>query len=166
VGTSWYRNRKLTPCESCGKEIRNYPAETSWYWHRNLPPLKPRRLDIGNRFEKISIHCMCTATAAQGNMLRSYTPPYFPSWNQIVASFLTSCLDMYIVQPLDIVNLVLVPRIEIRVNLEAWDLLVFGWTCWISENFNGKGPNFKEMGARVCLRFAVISDTVSSWNMH
>ena len=84
----------------------------------------------------------------------------------VVAPFLTSCLDMYIVQPLDIVNLVLVPRIKIRVSLEARDLFVFGWTCWISENFNGKGPNFKEMGARVCLRFAVISYIVSSWNMY
>jgi hypothetical protein len=86
----------------------------------------------------------------------------------VVAPFLTSCLDMYIVQPLDIVNLVLVPRIEIRVSLEAWDLFVFGWTCWISENFNGKGPNFKEMGARVCLRYAVISDTLVleyAWNI-
>jgi hypothetical protein len=48
------------------------------------------------------------------------------------------------------------PGIEISVSLEARDLLSFGWTCRISENFNEKGPDFKEMGVRVCLRFAVI----------
>jgi hypothetical protein len=39
--------------------------------------------------------------------------------------------------------------------------VVFGWTCRISENFYGKGPDFKEMGVLVCLRFVVISYTVT-----
>jgi hypothetical protein len=50
---------------------------------------------------------------------------------------------------------------EIIVSLEGQDLLFFGWTCRISENFYGKGPDFKEMGVLVCLRFAVISYTVT-----
>ena len=34
--------------------------------------------------------------------------------------------------------------IEISVSSEARDMLVFfGWASRISENFNGKGPNFK-----------------------
>jgi hypothetical protein len=51
---------------------------------------------------------------------------------------------------------------EIIVSLEARDLLFFGWTCRISENFYGKGPDFKEMGVLVCLRFAVISMCIES----
>ena len=46
--------------------------------------------------------------------------------------------------------------IEISVILEARDLLLFGWACRILENFNGKGPDFKEMGIQACFRFAVI----------
>jgi hypothetical protein len=37
------------------------------------------------------------------------------------------------------------PRIEINVSQETRDLLLFGWACRISENFNGKGPDFKEI---------------------
>ena len=55
---------------------------------------------------------------------------------------------------------------EIIVSLEGQDLLFFGWTCRISENFYGKGPDFKEMGVLVCLRFAVISYTVTWQNKH
>ena len=51
--------------------------------------------------------------------------------------------------------------IEISVILEARDLLLFGWACRILENFNGKGPDFKEMGVRACLCIAVISYTAS-----
>ena len=47
--------------------------------------------------------------------------------------------------------------IEISVSPEVRDLLFFEWTCRISENFNGKGPDFKEMDVQACLRFAVIS---------
>ena len=49
--------------------------------------------------------------------------------------------------------------IEISASLEARDLLFFGWTCRISENCNGKGPDFKEMGVLACLHLAVISYT-------
>jgi len=35
--------------------------------------------------------------------------------------------------------------IEISVRPEARDLLFVGWACKIFENFNGKGPDFKEM---------------------
>jgi hypothetical protein len=35
-------------------------------------------------------------------------------------------------------------------------MLVFQWACRTSENFNGKGADFKEMGVQACLRFAVI----------
>jgi hypothetical protein len=42
---------------------------------------------------------------------------------------------------------------------EARDLLFLEWACRISENFNGMGPDFKEMVVRACLRFAVISYT-------
>jgi hypothetical protein len=49
--------------------------------------------------------------------------------------------------------------IEIGVSLEARDLLFFGWACRIYENFNGKGPDYKEMGVGACLYFAVISYT-------
>ena len=35
--------------------------------------------------------------------------------------------------------------------------VVFGWACRFSENFNGIGPDFKEMGVLACLRFTVIS---------
>jgi hypothetical protein len=49
--------------------------------------------------------------------------------------------------------------IEISVSLEARDLLFFGWACRIYENFNGKGPDYKEMGVGACLYFAVISYT-------
>jgi len=37
------------------------------------------------------------------------------------------------------------PRIKINVSQETRDLLLFGWACRISENFNGKGPDFKEI---------------------
>ena len=47
--------------------------------------------------------------------------------------------------------------IEISVSPEARDLLFFGSACRISEKLNGKSPDYKEMGVRVCLRFAVIS---------
>ena len=50
---------------------------------------------------------------------------------------------------------------EIIVNPETRDLLFVGWACRIFENFNGKGPDFKEMGVQVCFRFAVISHTGS-----
>jgi hypothetical protein len=49
--------------------------------------------------------------------------------------------------------------IEISVSPEARDLLFLEWACRISENFNGMGPDFKEMVVRACLRFAVISYT-------
>ena len=51
----------------------------------------------------------------------------------------------------------LVTGIEISVSLEVRDLLFFGWACRMFENFNGKFPDYKEMGVRACLRFAVIS---------
>ena len=50
-----------------------------------------------------------------------------------------------------------VSGIEISLSPETRDLLFYGWACNISENFNGKGPDFKEMSIRACLRFVVIS---------
>jgi hypothetical protein len=38
--------------------------------------------------------------------------------------------------------------------------LFYEWVCRISENFNGKGPEFKEMLVQAFLNFAVISYTV------
>jgi len=41
--------------------------------------------------------------------------------------------------------------IEISLSLEAQiDLLFVGWACRIFENFNGKGPDFKEMLPLCC----------------
>jgi hypothetical protein len=36
-------------------------------------------------------------------------------------------------------------EISVHISLEAQDLLFSGWACKMSENFNGKGPDFKEM---------------------
>ena len=49
--------------------------------------------------------------------------------------------------------------IEISVSPEARDLLFVGWACRIFENFNGIGPDFKEMDVGACFHFAVISYT-------
>ena len=43
------------------------------------------------------------------------------------------------------------PWIEISASPKTRDLLFFGWACRISENFSGKGPDFKEMGVGACL---------------
>jgi hypothetical protein len=56
-------------------------------------------------------------------------------------------------------------RIEIRVSPEARSLLFFGWAYRISENFNGKGLDFKEMGVRACLCFVVILYTEMTTDM-
>ena len=51
-------------------------------------------------------------------------------------------------------------EISVHISLEAQDLLFSGWACKRSENFNGKGPDFKEMCVLACLSFIVISYTV------
>ena len=49
--------------------------------------------------------------------------------------------------------------IEISVSPEARDVLFFGWAWRISENFNGKGPCFKEMDVLAYLCLVVIPYT-------
>ena len=49
-----------------------------------------------------------------------------------------------------------VPGIEISGCPEARDMLFFEWTCRISENFNGKGPDFNEISVWVYLCFAAV----------